>query len=165
MYSCDMGILLYPLATLVLLCFPEHARFVSPGPSHMLFPLLEMLHSQLSGLHSWPSSWKQMHPPPATSIIHGSFFQSLLQKTVKLDSFHFLLTCFCAHPPGNCIFHKYRGRVWMFTIASLALLCKYFELIMNDTDCLGLLVRVYRWRRSLSDHLCFYQTSQGSFCG
>lgn len=55
----------------------------------------------------------------------------------------------------QCILHKYKDGIYMFTIVSQHLPCKYFELIMNSTDC-GF--RVSNWRESLWWCFCLHQT-------
>ena len=49
------------------------------------------------------------------------------------------------------ILHKYRDGVHMFTVVSQHLPCKYFELVMNSTNC-GF--RLSNWRESL--WWCFF---------
>lgn len=55
----------------------------------------------------------------------------------------------------QCTLHKYRDGVCMFTAVSQHLPCKYFELVMNSTNC-GF--RVSSWRESLWWCVCLLQT-------
>lgn len=106
-----------------------------------LFLSLEMCLSHLSGLHSWPSSLKQM-------LLSINLFPTFPSWQYELRLFYFFVNLVFVHVLCATIFST---TTRMGSVCSL--LCpqhqphKYFELLTND--CPELLVRVYSWHKSL----------------